>query len=188
MFFVNLCRRLYWTDWGFSPKIEEAYLDGSNRTILIQKGLTSPNGLTIDYENEILFWCDARLDRIESFNLRNSSRKIIAEKSDVGHPFGITYFNGFVFWTDWLEQAIKRANVHSGEIQNIREGLSSLMGIEMFDKSRQQGKENLFCITMQFSIEVLKIYFASLYYIAMRYFHTLGNIRVVIFLRSHHSI
>ena len=32
-------RLLYWTDWGSPPKIEKAYMDGSNRKIIIEKDL-----------------------------------------------------------------------------------------------------------------------------------------------------
>ena len=132
-------RMFYWTDWGSLPKIESAYLDGSNRTIVVNKDVIKPNGVTIDYEHQVMYWCDAGLDRIESINLKNLTRRIIASGPRVGHPFGITHFQTFIFWTDWSKQVIARADVQTGEVHNIREGLSSLMGIEMFDKSRQKG-------------------------------------------------
>ena len=104
------------------------------------RDVVNPNGLTIDYLNRTLYWCDARLDRIESLDLRYMTRKIVASAPDIGHPFGITHFEHFLFWTDWSKQMIKRVDLRTGQIQNIREGLSSLMGIEMFDESRQFGK------------------------------------------------
>lgn len=47
-------RFLYWTDWGNSPKIERAYLDGDARTELITTNLQWPNGLTIGASEYIL--------------------------------------------------------------------------------------------------------------------------------------
>lgn len=38
---------MYWTDWGKQPKIERAYLDGSNRQKLVTSDIQWPNGLTI---------------------------------------------------------------------------------------------------------------------------------------------
>ena len=38
------CRRMYWTDWGATPKIERASLDGTQREVLVDTGLTWPNG------------------------------------------------------------------------------------------------------------------------------------------------
>ena len=64
---------MYWTDWvqnlSEMSKIERAYLDGSNRSQLITKDILWVNGLSIDYQNNILYWCDAYYDRIESYQL-----------------------------------------------------------------------------------------------------------------------
>ena len=136
---IYVYRRLYWTDWGSSPRIETAFLDGTNRDVVIDKDILRPNGLTIDIENQVIFWCDAGLVRIESVNLRNKTRRVIVSGSRVGHPFGITHFKEFVFWTDWSKQAIVRAELQTGKIRYIRDRLSGLMGIEMYDKSRQKG-------------------------------------------------
>ena len=106
---------------------------------MISKDILRPNGITIDVENLRMFWCDDGLDRIEMLDFRNRSRRVIAFGTSVGHPFGITNFGNFVFWTDWSHQVIRRANIQTEEVHNIREGLSGLMGIEMFDKSRQTG-------------------------------------------------
>lgn len=107
--------------------------------MLVEKELINPNGLTIDFVNRILYWCDARLDRIESINLNNMSRKVIATAPVIEHPFALTQFMDFLFWTDWSKQAIKRFDLRTGKVESVREHLSSLMGIEMFDKSRQTG-------------------------------------------------
>ncbi len=39
---------MFWTEFGPPAHIERAGLDGKNREIIVS-GLTSPNGLTIDY-------------------------------------------------------------------------------------------------------------------------------------------
>ena len=137
--FLFLFRKLFWTDWGSSPKIETAYLDGSNRSILVNSSVSTPNGLTIDYEKEIIFWCDATFDRIESLNLRSQERIILVKAPEVAHPFGITFYSDAIFWTDWGKRTIKRLDIETKELQTIRDDLSSLMGIEVFDKKRQQG-------------------------------------------------
>ena len=42
-------RWFYWTDWGDSPRIEKAGLDGSHRQVIVASGpdIAWPNGLTI---------------------------------------------------------------------------------------------------------------------------------------------
>lgn len=56
---------MYWTDWGESPKIECAYLDGSERRVLVNTSLGWPNGLALDLEEDKLYWGDAKTDKIE---------------------------------------------------------------------------------------------------------------------------
>lgn len=52
---------LYWTDWGSPAKIERSTLGGNFRTSIIDSGLTTPNGLSLDYEERMLYWADASL-------------------------------------------------------------------------------------------------------------------------------
>lgn len=71
---------MYWTDWGATPKIEKAAMDGSMRTILISQNLTWPNGLAIDQLNGQLFWTDGGTKSIEVSNLDGSQRRVIIGK------------------------------------------------------------------------------------------------------------
>lgn len=52
---------VYWTDWGVPAKIERATLAGHFRTAIINSSLTTPNGLSLDYEERMLYWADATL-------------------------------------------------------------------------------------------------------------------------------
>ncbi|KTG33419.1 hypothetical protein cypCar_00008937 [Cyprinus carpio] len=84
----SLGRFLFWTDWGHIAKIERAYLDGTDRKVLINTDLGWPNGLTLDYDTRRIFWVDAHLDRIESSDLNGKLRQILI--SPVSHPFALT--------------------------------------------------------------------------------------------------
>lgn len=58
----SLIRRyMYWTDWGTHAKIERATLGGNFRMEIVNSSLVWPNGLTLDYEEERLYWADASL-------------------------------------------------------------------------------------------------------------------------------
>ena len=41
---------LFWSDAGKQPRIERAALDGSNRRILVNSGVTAINDLTLDFQ------------------------------------------------------------------------------------------------------------------------------------------
>ena len=54
---------MYWSDWGSSPSIKKASLDGSNVETVINTGVTWPNGLAIDVEEKRLYWADGWVER-----------------------------------------------------------------------------------------------------------------------------
>ena len=80
---------MYWTDWGESPNIARAFLDGSNRERIIDTGLGWPNGLAIDYGERKIFWGDAKTDRIETANMDGSGRRVLLDKN-LPHIFGFS--------------------------------------------------------------------------------------------------
>lgn len=40
-------------------------MDGVNKSVVISTKLEWPNGITIDYTNDLLYWADAHLGYIE---------------------------------------------------------------------------------------------------------------------------
>ena len=54
---ISHCRYMYWADWGVVPKIERAYMDGCNRTVLVKQGIDKPNGVTIDHKGRYRRHC-----------------------------------------------------------------------------------------------------------------------------------
>ncbi|KAF5269791.1 hypothetical protein FQA39_LY08572 [Lamprigera yunnana] len=134
---------LYWSDWGDSPKIERSYLDGSSRKAIVTSRLGFPNGLVIDYTDKRLYWTDARWDRIETSDLRGHNRVQLVHSepnSPATHPFGLTQYGAFMYWTDWYQKSIIRADKASGKSTEIvRTNLDGAMGITTVAASRQQG-------------------------------------------------
>lgn len=67
---------MYWTDWGETPRIERAGMDSSVREIIVDSDIYWPNGLTIDLEEQKLYWADAKLSFIHRANLDGSFRYV----------------------------------------------------------------------------------------------------------------
>ncbi|KAL7385074.1 hypothetical protein ABVT39_014795 [Epinephelus coioides] len=115
---LDPCRGyMYWTDWGTHAKIERATLGGNFRTEIVNSSLVWPNGLTLDYEEERLYWADASLQKIERSSLTGSNREVIV--STAIYPFAMTMFGQFIYWTDWNTRSIYRANKHDGSDQRV---------------------------------------------------------------------
>lgn len=88
---------MYWTDVG-TDTIERATMDGNFRTVLHNTGLSLAYGLTLDYDNQILYWVDLIYDRIESSSVNGSNRQAIA--TSTRDPFMITFYAGTLYWVD----------------------------------------------------------------------------------------
>lgn len=80
---------MWWTDWGASPKIETAYLDGSHRHAVIDNDLGWPNGIVVDYNENKIYWCDAKRDKIEVANMDGTGRRVLV-KDNLPHLFGFS--------------------------------------------------------------------------------------------------
>lgn len=103
---------MYWTDWGTPATIERASMDGSSHIVLHNTTLGWPNGLTIDYAAQKLYWIDAQLDRIESSTIDGEDRTLLSTTL-LFHPFGIQVCNvdKMLYWTDWQLRAVLKAPV-----------------------------------------------------------------------------
>ena len=68
---------MFWSDWGDSPKIERAGMDGSHRQTIIADSVRWPNGLTLDLVMERVYWIDAKLNLIGSSDLDGANSRLV---------------------------------------------------------------------------------------------------------------
>ncbi|XP_053950646.1 low-density lipoprotein receptor-related protein 4 [Anastrepha ludens] len=128
---------VFWSDWGPNPKIERAYMDGSQRQVIISNGVTWPNGLTIDYPSRKLYWADAKQHAIESSNFDGTERvKILS--THLPHPFALTIFEDTMYWTDWNTKTVSAANKITGKgFRSVHENFHFPMDIHAYHPARQ---------------------------------------------------
>ena len=55
-------------------------MDGTGRMVIANSSLFWPNGLTVDYASEKLYWVDAKHHVIECSNLDGSGRKTVIDQ------------------------------------------------------------------------------------------------------------
>ena len=128
---------MYWGGRGISLKIEQANMDGTARKTLVSSGLTWVNSLAMDYQNRLLYWCDAFLDKIERVDLQGNNRAVILDLSvDSLHPFGLGLFGDVLYWSDWNSQSIHKYNMTTSVKEVVVQGMGRPMELHIYDQSQ----------------------------------------------------
>jgi len=72
----------------------------------VNASLGWPNGLCIDYSGDVLYWADAKLDRVEMSDIHGHHRRVLV--TGVQHPFGLAvvikanfHGSGFLVTASW---------------------------------------------------------------------------------------
>ncbi|KAI3389567.1 hypothetical protein SNEBB_009857 [Seison nebaliae] len=129
---------MFWTSWeNKKAKIIRASMSGSNRTTIVSEKLKWPNALTIDYEDNYLYFADAYYDLIERVNFDGSNRISIAATV---HPFAVTVSDHYIYWTDWNLKGVYKMEKYGGsDVQVLVSGLKTPpMDIQVYRASRQK--------------------------------------------------
>ena len=94
-----------------------------------------PNGLTIDRSTSRLYRANAKLDTIEVSDLMRANRRLIVSSAADIFPFGLTLYQGMLYWTDWNNQSISRLDFSNGHKEMVITGLKKTMDIHFYDSS-----------------------------------------------------
>ncbi|VDI33223.1 low-density lipoprotein receptor-related protein 1 (alpha-2-macroglobulin receptor) [Mytilus galloprovincialis] len=140
---------LFWTDWDAKfPRIETCSMAGENRrTIFNISGITGggwPNGLAIDYDFKRLYWIDARSDSIHTIDYNGADHRLILKHHEgMRHPFALTLFGNYVYWTDWGTNSLMRANKFNGSnVTTIQQTMTQPFDLQVYHPLRQPSMPN----------------------------------------------
>ena len=62
-----------------------------------------------------VYWADAKLDHIEFCNYDGSHRHtVLSSVPSFRHPYALTLFEDWLYWTDWSRDTVMRADKFSG--------------------------------------------------------------------------
>ena len=124
------------------PRIERCGMNGdlSTRRVLVDSDIVWPNGLTLDYAEQKLYWLEAKLGYIAVVDWEGNNRKTIfvGDKQTLPQPFAISMSTGALFWTDWETQALYSYNISLDQVSRVKvRGKLSPMDIRVFEPTRQ---------------------------------------------------
>ena len=151
-------RIMYWTDWGYHAKIERADMSGKQRIALVNSHLSWPNGLTLDTDKNRLYWVDVSFNKLEYFHLSTNIRvTLISSSATLPHPFGLTILGDYLYWTDWRNYAVYRANKSSADVSVFVTGIGKPMDIHGYNLSekRTPGEEMAFPKKKTFTLLII---------------------------------
>lgn len=134
---------LFWTDWNaLRPSVSRSNLDGSDiKTLFSKPEVVWPNGVTIDYIAERLYWVDASKDYIASSDIDGKHFiKILQQDSRVAHPFAVAVLKDLMYWDDWKMNSVYSADKDHGIMINIiAEEMMNSMDLKVYGHSIQEG-------------------------------------------------
>ena len=105
-----------------------------------------PSGLTIDYDNNLLYWTDRHYSRILSCDLKGGGLKSIPVSVPKTDPYAITVFQSNLYWTDPSNSSVFIANQFTGRTGGrISTPLNQPTDVHVLDSSRQPGACKLYC-------------------------------------------
>lgn len=104
-----LMGKVFFTDYGQTPKVERCDMDGQNRTKLVESKIVFPHGITLDLVNRLVYWADAYLDYIEVVDYEGQNRHTIIQGLLIEHLYGLTVFENYLYATNSDEGNLNHA-------------------------------------------------------------------------------
>ena len=127
---------LFFTNLVSPARIERCRLDGSDRVKIIETDIDQPSALTIDTEEEMIFWADTSLKVIEVAALDGTNRRKLIS-SQLVQPIALTVHGRHLYWLEKDSQLIERALKNNGEDRQRVQGripyLSDLLSTSTLD-------------------------------------------------------
>lgn len=134
---------LFWTDWAQKKAaISRSNLDGTDiRVLFTAPQVIWPNGITIDFSAERVYWVDASKDYIGSCDLNGKTfKKILDHDNRVAHPFAVGVYKDLMYWDDWKLNSVFSADKDHGiMISTLADNMPTLMDLKVYAHSIQTG-------------------------------------------------
>uniref|UniRef100_A0A914DKK6 EGF-like domain-containing protein n=1 Tax=Acrobeloides nanus TaxID=290746 RepID=A0A914DKK6_9BILA len=130
-------------------KLEAAAMDGTRRRTLVETHTHQVSGVVVDIPGKRVYWVDPKVDRVESVDYNGNDRKTIASgMNSVPHPFGLTLFDQYLYWTDWTRLGVLRVEKFgspTNEVWSNKNDNVFPMGIAAYHPMAQPGPQHSEC-------------------------------------------
>ena len=114
---------------------------------LVRDNITLPYGVTLDTTQKLVYWIDASHDTISSIDYNGNKRRLIFQDTSLVlsqyHGFDLDIAGDYLYFTDWLANAIYKVKISSGTIvRNVSvpttRNIKGAMGLRVIDSAKQK--------------------------------------------------
>ncbi|XP_026129087.1 low-density lipoprotein receptor-related protein 2-like [Carassius auratus] len=109
---------MFWSEIGGQAQIERSGMDGSDRKVVVSRGLERPVSVTVDTLTDRLYWTDEKLRCIGSATLDGENIKLL-QLSEMPSLFSVAVFNDMVYWSDTHRRSVQGANKLTGKNRKV---------------------------------------------------------------------
>jgi hypothetical protein len=125
----------------------KALQDGSNQTVLIDKGIVEPRVLTIDLKSKKVFWIDSSKKFLSIDFEGNDLQTILQSKELFTESYFMEVFGEDIYWSNYFHDSILKTNKfgHDGARLNFlvkSENNEEFESIKIIDSSLQPNSTN----------------------------------------------
>ncbi|RNA36027.1 low-density lipo receptor-related 2 isoform X1, partial [Brachionus plicatilis] len=137
---------MFYSSVSRPAKIFRSFLDGTNETVVIPRGLSLPYSLELDLEQKLLYWSDSHLSLIQYSDYHGGNIRTLLH-SPLFVPFSILIFRHNLYFVDIRQDSIFRTSKTFALTPTLfRSNLKNVHALKISDLSLQMGFENHPCL------------------------------------------
>ena len=112
-------------------------MDGSDPEVILSN-LTSPMGITIDFQSSRLYWTSWAGDAIETSDLNGMDHRVVISLAKGSRPYGIGMFNGALYWSNQELKTVQTCfNVEDCQAREVYNANAYLRDLAIMHESNQ---------------------------------------------------
>ncbi|MED6244594.1 Low-density lipoprotein receptor- protein 1B, partial [Ataeniobius toweri] len=66
--------------------------------------------------------------------------QVVYRGKELNHPFGISHYRNFIFWTEYMNASVFQLDLSTGDVTLLRSERPPLFGLRVYDAQSQQGE------------------------------------------------
>lgn len=136
---------MFYSSIARPAKIFRSFLDGTNETLIIPRGLSLPYSLELDREQKRLYWSDSHLSLIQYSDYNGENIRTLLQ-SPLFVPFTLLVFRHNLYFVDIKQNSIYKTSKSFALTPTLfRSNLKNVHSIKMREVGLQTGEENHPC-------------------------------------------